>query len=377
MKILHVINSLDIGGAEQMLLKLIKAKSFAEDEIIVVTLLDEGSLAGRIRSLGCEVIPLKIRKNPASWLSLYCLIKIIKDFEPQIIQSWLYHSDLVAGILGRIAGVPVIWGVRQSNLSQEHNKLTTRIVIFACALLSRFLPSQIITNSSNACRAHIRAGYCCKFTVIPNGFDTEIFSPDSNAFKELRAELAIPTNSIVVGMVGRFDSQKNHAGFFEVASYVHNEMPNVHFCLAGAGINSTNLKLRKMSDAADIPASLLHLLGAREDVAYLMAGFDILSLPSKGESFPNVVGEAMASQTPCVVTDVGDCAQIVGNTGRVVTTGDMKQFANAIIEMLSMSSDARNQIGRQARQRILKNYSLDYVASQFREIYLTTIAQKL
>ena len=376
MKILHIINSLDIGGAEQMLVKLSKAQAFAKEDILVVTLLDAGALASQIEAYDRDVISLGLGKNPGSWLSLLRLASIINKFKPDIIQSWLYQSDLVAGIMGWLANVPVIWGVRQSNLSVEHNKLSTRIVIRLCALLSGMLPSQIISNSDKARYVHIQAGYTDKFSVIPNGFDTQVFLPSPGSFSGLRAELSIPPESVIVGMVGRFNSQKNHAGFFEAASIIHKNMPEVHFCLAGAGINAANHKLMKMITVADIPASHLHLLDARDDIAYLMAGFDVHGLPSAGESFPNVVGEAMASGVPCVVTDVGDCAQIVGDTGRVVRAGDMRQFATEIISLLSLSATARKQLGKQARKRIETNYSLEHSASRFREIYLSAIAQK-
>ena len=376
MKILHIINSLDIGGAEQMLVKLCKAQAFSKDDILVVTLLDAGALASQIRHSGYEVMPLTLGRNPVSWLFLFQLASIIKKFKPDIIQSWLYQSNFVAGIMGRLANVPVVWGIRQSNLSAEHNKLFTRRVIRLCAVMSNVLPSHIISNSDKARYEHTRAGYTDNFSVIANGFETEVFLPDPSSFLGLRAELAISPDSLIVGMVGRFDSQKNHAGFFEAASIIHKDMPEVHFCLVGAGINAGNQKLVKMITAADIPASRLHLLDARDDIAYIMAGFDICGLPSLGESFPNVVGEAMASGVPCVVTDVGDCAKIVGDTGRVVKAGDIGQFATEIIGLLSLSVKARKQLGKQARKRIKINYSLEDSANQFREIYLSAIAQK-
>jgi glycosyltransferase involved in cell wall biosynthesis len=376
MKILHLINSLDRGGAEQMLVKLSKSDVFAEDKILIVTLLDAGALANKIEGYNRDVISLGLERNPASWLFLFRFAGIIKKFKPDVIQSWLYHSDLVAGICGKVLQVPVIWGLRQSNLSAEHNKFTTRLVIKACAFCSHFLPYQIIANSDEAKRVHRQIGYADKISIIPNGFSVDEFTSNPRAASELRSELGIPQKSLIVGMVGRFDSQKNHAGFFKAASIIQQNMPEVHFCLVGAGINATNQHLTKMIDTADISASHLHLLDARDDMPYLMAGFDVLGLPSSGESFPNVVGEAMASETVCVVTNVGDCAKIIGDTGKVVEVGGMKKFATEILNILSLSANARNQLGKDARLRIKAHYTIECSAQQFRETFVNILTQK-
>lgn len=375
MKILHLINSLEIGGAEKMLLKLCKEDAFVRDEIIIVTLLNANTLANEIDS-SRNVISLGLSWRPDSWLFIFRFAKIVIEHKPDVIQSWLYHSDLVAGIVGRIFHVPVIWGVRQSNLSKTHNKFSTRLIIKLCALSSHFLPHKAITNSEKAKRVHIEAGYADIFTVIPNGFDLEVFFPSSLSAKNIRAELGIRPNSMIIGMVGRFDAQKNHAGFFKAAAWILEAFPELHFCLVGTGINYENQKLKKIINRSKVPPSQLHMLGARDDIPYVMAGFDVLGLPSSGESFPNVLGEAMASGVPCVVTDVGDCAVIVGDTGRVVASGDMKQFANEVIDILSLPANDRKQLGTKARQRIKLMYTLDRSAKLFRDIYKGAIEQK-
>ena len=359
MRILHIINSLGVGGAEWTLVKLSNSKSFAKDKILIVSLLGEDTLASKIKASNVRIIVLGINSNPISWLSLLRLGRIIQKFSPDIIQSWLYHSDIIAGIFGWVYKVPVVWGVRQSNLSAVHNKFLTRVVIKLCALMSGSLSHHIITNSSRARDAHISVGYKDKFIVIPNGFDTDVFAPCSSSYRALRDEIGINQRSIIVGMVGRYNSQKNYVGFLKRASLIFSKFPDIHFCLVGAGMDPQNSEIQAIIETSNIPLSQVHLLGLRSDIPYLMAGYDILGLPSDGESFPNVVGEAMASGVPCVVTDVGDNASIVYDTGRVVKVGDMEQFAHETINLLSLSQSARKKLGEKAREQIKVNYALE------------------
>ena len=377
MKILHIINSLDIGGAEKMLVKLACSNVFASDDILIVTLLDKGKLSPELENAGYRVIPLALSKDPISLIRVFKLISIIREFKPDIIQSWLYQSDLIAGFFASLFRIPLVWSLRQSNLSAVHNRLTTRICIRACAFLSRFLPRIIISNSTEAARAHQKVGYCRKKTcVIPNGFDTDIFFPNKDNRREMRTNLGLSPCTPVIGMVARYDSQKNHIGFLRAASSVVMHLQQVQFVLVGEGVSWDNRLLATEISRIENLHQHIHLLGARQDIPLIMSGLDVLALPSAGESFPNVVGEAMASGVPCVVTDVGDCAKIVGDTGSVVEEGDMAGFAKTLIQLLSLPSERRFAHGQAARERIVSHYSIARSAARFRATYLNYISDK-
>ena len=377
MKILHIINSLDIGGAEKMLVKLACSNVFLSDDMLIVTLLDKGKLSPELENAGYRVIPLALFKNPISLIRVFKLISIIRDFKPDIIQSWLYQSDLIAGFVASICRIPVIWSLRQSNLSAVHNKSATRLCIKACAVLSRYIPRAIISNSDEAARIHHKAGYCRdKICVIPNGFDIDMFSPNKEYRTEMRTHLGLSQSTPVIGMVARYDSQKNHIGFLRAASAVLMQVPQAQFVLAGEGVSWENKFLASEISRTETLRQHIHLLGARQDIPQIMSGFDVLALPSAGESFPNVVGEAMASGVPCVVTDVGDCAEIVGDTGSVVAEGDMAGFAQALIQMLILPAEQRHDLGQAARKRIVSHYSIARTASRFRDIYLSYISDR-
>jgi glycosyltransferase involved in cell wall biosynthesis len=205
--------------------------------------------------------------------------------------------------------------------------------------------------------------------VIPNGFDLARFQPDALARVAVRAELGVADDVPLVGLIGRFDPQKNHAGFFEATGYLHRRLPMVHFVLAGKGIDEGNRALMRMVEAAGV-CHVTHLLGLRSDIPRLMAALDVLaSSSSYGEAFPNVLGEAMASGVPCVVTDVGDSAYIVGDTGQVVLPGDMAGLAAAMEDVLTLPPAEKAALGERARARVAEHFEIGRVVRQYETFY--------
>lgn len=214
-----------------------------------------------------------------------------------------------------------------------------------------------------------------KMIVIPNGFDLARFTPSPEAGISVRDEFHLGKCAKLVGLVARFDPQKNHKGFFEAASLIHQKRPDIHFLLAGEGIEASNPELWKYVEQAEIQ-NVTHLLGCRKDVPRLMAALDVLaSSSSYGEAFPNVLGEAMACGAPCVVTDVGDSAQIVGNTGRVVRIGDMEALAKRILELLAMDLEQRRALGMKARLRIKENFDVRKITLKYEQYFLGLAGQ--
>ncbi|EHN63236.1 glycosyl transferase [Comamonas testosteroni ATCC 11996] len=212
-------------------------------------------------------------------------------------------------------------------------------------------------------------GYAAdKLHVIPNGFDLSRFVPDVAARASVRAELGLAADVPLVGLIARFDSQKNHCGFVEAAAQVHAQMPDVHFVLAGTGVDAANIALNSAIAVKGLQARM-HLLGRREDVPRLMASLDVLASSSHGEAFPNVLGEAMACGVPCVVTDVGDSAEIVGDTGCVVAAGDMVGLARGLVDVLSYPPEQKTVLGEQARVRVAARYEIGHVARLYEAFY--------
>ena len=370
MKVLFVITNLSVGGAENMLFKILLSLDRNNISPVVVSLVGVGDIGSRIQLLGVPVIALGMTRGLPSPLGFLRLVKLMRQLRPRIVHTWMYHSDFIGGVAARLVGIKrVIWCIRHADLSRDKNKRSTLMVVKACAMLSRWVPARIISCSHRARDTHILVGYDAnKMHVIPNGFDLSSFVPNPQTRIAVRRELGVPLDVPVVGLVARFDRQKNHSGFIAAAALVRAQLPDAQFVFAGTGVDSDNKELVNAISAARLDANV-HLLGRRDDVPRLMASLDVLASSSDGEGFPNVLGEAMACGVPCVVTDVGDSAEIVGDTGRVVEPGDMVGLANGLIELLRMPKAQRDELGERARARISSNYEIGAVTRMYESFY--------
>ncbi len=371
MNITYVITGLHGDGAETMLLKILERLDRKTFKPTVISLTDRGDIGPRIEALGIPVLALGMRSGIPNPFLLFRLMGYLQRSQPDVVHTWMYHADLLGGLAARLIGCRhVLWGIRHSNLSPQENKRTTLLVAKLCALLSSWVPERILSCSHKAERVHGAFGYqVSKIQVIPNGFDLRRFAPDALARAGLREELGVGLETPLVGMVARYDPQKNHLGFVTAAAHLQSLCPEVHFVLAGAGVDGHNRVLMAAIASHAGLAGAFHLLGRREDIPRLMAALDVLASPSSGEAFPNVLGEAMAAGVPCVVTDVGDSAEIVGVSGRVVPVGDMVGLAREVFDLLSQPPDARRRLGGEARQRVQTHYEIGLVTRLYEATY--------
>lgn len=378
MRVAIIITGLNAGGAEIMLLKVLERLD-ARFSPHVISLTTLGEIGPRIQALGIPVESFGMRPGVPSPLAFFRLVRRLKALTPDVVHTWMYHADLLGGLAARLAGVPTVaWGIRNGNLDRDQTKLSTRVVVSACARFSRWVPDRILSCSEVARQVHVDYGYAAeKMVVVPNGFDLARFQPDALAKASVRAELGVGGDTPLVGLIGRFDPQKNHAGFFEAARCLHRRLPTVHFVLAGKGVDEGNHELMRVVEAAGV-RHVTHLLGLRSDISRLMAALEVLASSSYGEAFPNVLGEAMASGVPCTVTDVGDSAYIVGDAGRVVSPGDMAGLAAALEDLLSLPLVKRTALSERARARVSEHFEIGRVVRQYEAFYyeLAAIGRK-
>lgn len=376
MKIIHIITGLDTGGAEIMLYKLISHSDRNEFKKKVISLTDIGPIGDKIKLCNIPVEALGMQSGVPDPRYLLKLVSILKRDKPDLIQTWMYHANLIGGLAAKMAdNIPVIWGIHQSNLEPAVNKRMTLWTAKVSAKLSSRIPTKIVCCSKASKVVHNAYGYVeHKLYVIPNGFDLTFFKPDRGCRDSVRSELGIDNNSIIIGNVARFDPLKDHKNLINAASIVHKQYPKVHFLLCGEGINESNKLLLENIRNKDVEG-VFHLLGRRNDVPRLTASFDIACLSSSGEGFPNVVGEAMACEVPCVVTDVGDSASIVGDTGMVVPRQDASSLADALIRMVNMGEEGRYRLGKMARRRVAMHYSIEHIVQQYESLYKSIISE--
>jgi glycosyltransferase involved in cell wall biosynthesis len=294
------------------------------------------------------------------------LVRLLDREKPDVLQTWLYHADLIGIIASRLARVPALcWNIRCSDMNMYRYKRLSRFVLQILTRMSG-LPDVVIANSETGRRLHERLGYSPRrWEIIPNGFDLEYFRPDPIARQSVREELAIPPGTLMIGLVARYDPMKDHPMFLEAAAQTVRERSDIHFILAGNGVEHLASQIDQLGLGA-----VVHLLGERRDIPRLMASLDIFSLSSAfGEGFPNVVGEAMACGIPCVVTNVGDAAYVTGETGIVVPPCDPAAMANAWKQLLEMPLAKRRSLGRNARQRVEDLFSIQGVARRYESLY--------
>lgn len=351
-----------------MLYKVISRMDRQRFQSVVVAMSEKGPIGRKIEVEGSSVIELGMalgRPNAAGPLRFY---RLLRKEKPHILQTWLYHADLLGILIGKMASVQrVVWGIRCSEMELNHYRFLTTMTLKMCAVLSG-LPDAVIVNSEEGKRAHLRLGYKPRRTItIPNGFDTMQFHPDPGARARLLSELGIGDESVLIGLIARFDPMKDHENFLRAASLLKT-WENVHFVLAGKGVVPENRDLTMHMDSR--LSGKIHFLGPREDIPRIAPGFDIATSSSAyGEGFSNTIGEAMACGVPCVVTDVGDSARIVGDSGVVVEPRNAAALSGAWSRMLEMGREGRKKLGERARARVLENYSIDKVVRQFEEFY--------
>lgn len=381
-RVVHVINSLATAGAETMLARLVEAADPSRFEHMVLPLRGGGSLTERVRETGSLTEALQV-DGAVNFLSApFRLAARLRELRPDLVQGWLLQGNLAASIGAGLwrPRVPVLWNVRWTLYDVGSERLTTQALLRTSGLLARH-PRHIIYNSQLAVSQHAAIGFPFeRARVIPNGFDLEQFRPDPAARMALRRELEIPVDAPVMGMVARYHPMKNHAMSLSAAARVIERRPDAVFVFAGSGVDSANEELARRTSELGL-SGRVRFLGERHDVAALYTSFDVfwMSSTARGiaEGFPNVVGEAMACGVPCVASDIGDAALLIGQTGRVVPSGDWRAFGDATAELLDAGPQTLERLGSEARARIERHYSLEATSRAYHALYSEVLAQAI
>ncbi len=364
-----VITGLRRGGAEQMLWKLLSRLDRSRFRPELLALSQDMPMAPDFEAIDVPVRSLGLRAGPAGFLALPRLVAVLRESAPRLVQTWMYHADLLGGLAARRLGLPVVWNIRHSDLAWSRNRLGTLVAARACATLSRSVPQRIVCCAEAALRSHVAIGFDAeRMVVIPNGFDSGRLPDPEETRAVQRHAFGLPDGAFVVGLVARYHPQKDHATFVAAAGRFVARRPEAHFVLCGEGADRDNEALRGLIHATGYPEAF-SLLGHRKNAAHLVAAFDVAASSSRGEGFSNAIGEAMLAGVPCAVTNAGDSAMLVGDTGLVVPTGDAAALAGAFETLAQRGRAARREMGVRARARIARNYSIESVTACYEALY--------
>ncbi|MFC5458357.1 glycosyltransferase family 4 protein [Massilia niabensis] len=371
--VLHVITGLEVGGAEMALYRLILEFRGSAYIHTVIALTSEGGMRPRFTESGIQLIVLDVRHSPVS--QLVRLYRLVRSLRPDIVHTWMYHADFFGGLAARIAGIRnVIWGLRTTDVDGGCARATS-VVRQLCASLSRRVPQTIVCVAEAARRSHSLIGYDQdRMVVVGNGFDLSALTASQAERHGLRAQCGFGADDIVLGTLGRFNLDKDHANFVQAAGQLARRHDRVRFLMVGKDLDSGNTELMRWIDETGY-ADRFVLLGERKDAAVCLSAMDIFCLSSRTEAFPNVVGEAMAMGLPCVATDVGDVAVLMADTGVLVPKANPDALAQGVAQLLARGPDYRRQLGERARERIRATYTMACVRQQFELIYENVMAR--
>lgn len=368
-KICHIITSLEVGGAQLLLLEVCKGVSKRQLENFVVSISSKVILKSKFESIGCRVYCLNIEKVWDFPVGLVRLLGVLNKERPKIIQTWLYHADLISIFASFILHkAKIIWSIHHASASKFYMRYSTWLLIRILALASYIFPEKVVYCSLFAQDIHHSIGYCKeKSLLIQNGIDVNKFFPKKLIRQDFKRSLSISEDTILIGMVARFSSIKGFDIFFKMAKLLKQKLPNVQFILAGSEVCLENTSLVNALKSEGIESSA-HLLGERSDIDFVINGCDVLVCPSYSESFGLVALEGLACGVPVVCSDI-EAFRAFDFGCFIAAVGDPVSFCDAVINVISMPPLDKEKMSHNSRGRVINHFSLKKMLLDYEALY--------
>lgn len=374
MKIIHIINSLRKGGAEGNLFRLSKfqkQKYRNKIDIIIITLISNGFYEKELKKLNIKVWSLGLNeKKIFNFLkSILKLRKYLKKQNPDIIQSWMYHSNFITLFLPKIFHNRIFWGIRHTKLNLYLSKTTTLILSLICGLFSRIVPKKIIYNSEASIDFHNNKLFYSKnkTILINNGYSPETYFSSKNLRIKFRKKNNIKKQDIVLGFAGRYVKEKNICSLLIAFSKTITNCSNIYLFMAGNNINSENKELTKMIFDLKITKKV-HFMDEQSNLLEFYNGIDMLLLASHSESFPNVIAEAMLCATPVLSSNAGCAKKIVNDCGFILNKNDYTSIAKNLKKTIDIFKNKKRywqSLKKKSQNRIKKEYSIEKMSNTY------------
>ena len=375
MKVLHIITSLNDGGAEAVLYRMATSKS-GSFKHVVISLMGVGKYGLLLEKAGISVYYLNMSQGRLDIFSSLKIFTLVKKHKPDVVQTWMFHSDLLGGIFSRLAGVKnVVWGVHHTTLVRGESKYSTILIAKLNAFLSKFIPNKIIYCAERTREVQESIGFCrSKGVVVSNGYDVSKFTRNDQLGYAFKNELDISDN-FLIGHVGRYNPQKDHKNLLLALKKVKDKSNEKWYCiLVGSNLDETNSRLTGLVNELGLSDNV-RLFGCRNDIPAVMNAIDLFVLSSAfGEAFPNVLMESMSRGVVCISSDVGDSFSIMSLTGyKIVDPCIPMSIANAInsaVEDFESNHSSYQHKSNSSISRIKSNYRLTDVIEEYNRIWL-------
>jgi len=366
LRIMHVVDRLDLGGTEKVVMKLVRGLEPGLFEHYVCTLRCASAATGEWAS-GVTVLHAG-REGAAFQFNVPRLVRVMRAVRPAIVHSRNW-GGIEAVVAARIARVPVA-------IHSEHGYELAMLsgLPFHRRVLRHFvyrIASAVATVTDELCRYHAAQAWWNPgaITVLYNGVDLQEFSPQPQLRDFVRERLGIPKDALVVGSVGRMVPLKDFATLLKAVEVLVPETPNIHVVLVGSGPEVSRLQAY-VADSHHL-AERVVFPGAVDDVAHLLNAMDIFVLPTLMEGMSNTLLEALAVGLPTVATRVGGNPEVVveGECGYLFTPQDVSELVSQLRTLLR-DWRLRADFGRAARDRALQHFSLDRMLRRYRDLYI-------
>ena len=376
MKIIHIINSLKKGGAEGNLFRLCEShkKNFRNKiDITIITLIKDGYYEAKLKNIGINIYSLNLNNKIGFYnffLKILELRKFICKFNPDIIQSWMYHSNFITLFIPRNFYYKLFWNIRHSELNFQISKKKTILISMICGLLSKFVPKKIIYCSDKSIKFHQNKHFYSKLksVLIYNGYDDKVYYSSKNLRNKFRLKNKVKNKDIILGFAGRFSKQKNIPTLLKSFSKIIKYYDRLYLYMVGEGIDYSNEQLTNLILDLKIEKKVF-LLNKRKSLIEFYNGIDLLALTSHSESFPNVIAESMLCSTPVLSTNTGCVQQIIKEYGFIVKNNNTKLITKKLkktIDVIKNKKKKWNFLKFNSRIWIQNNFSVKKMA----DIYL-------
>lgn len=367
-RVLLLSSSLGLGGADRQILYLAKALLANGYEARMVSMTPLEEMGHRAVAEGLPISSLNMRRGRADWQSFQRFVNILREWQPHVLTSFMYHANILGRVAGKRAGVPLI----VSSIRSERNGNPFRDWLMR---LTNWMDDCCTTNSQQVAdslaQRHLAPRH--KLRVIPNGVDLAALSAPPDDGLRVRNELGLAPGEFLWLAIGRLLEQKDYPTLLQAFQ----RLAHAPARLAIAGRGPQREELQRQAQDLGI-ASHVTFLGVRHDIAALFAAADGFVLSSAWEGMPNVIMEALASATPVVATQVGGVSELVepGKSGFLVPPGDVDALSKAMRDLMTLPVEERRSMGLGGRNHIAAHYGLPIMANRWMSLFEELLMQK-